>query len=259
MIISDKYKFAFVHIPKCAGSSVRRANPSINDPFLEQHFIEHEVLGTLHVAHIPLDVLRDYFPDYMERVMRYESFAVMREPMDRFCSSVAQRCRLLGYTLAEITPELLMDVALNTIDVLRDPANRMDVNYVHFLPQADFIELDGERIINHIDLAGDFRHLNDFLRKNGLNAISDSPPRNMNFGLAYGLFNPVVKPVQLLGRRVLPQMAKDRIWRVLVTAGFLKRRSSGYEQMRGHRHIAEFVQSHYAEDHELYETLPHIN
>ncbi|KPP97788.1 sulfotransferase family 2 domain-containing protein [Marinobacter sp. HL-58] len=156
MIISEKHRFVFVHIPKCAGTSIR--NPLT--PFNEWQLAgppwqkKNSVLGTLDYGHIPLFTLRHHFPAEFEAVRDYWSFAVMRDPFDRFASSVSQRLRM--YSDQPIQKRSLDEVRLvidESIDYLsRQPreGHLLPPEYIHFQKQVDYIQLDGVRVLDTI-------------------------------------------------------------------------------------------------------------
>ncbi len=80
MIISDKHQFAFVHIPKCAGTSLRSILQHFDDrgSKFTGRVDHHTELGELDYVHIPLFALREHFRPEFEAVQQYWSFAVVR-------------------------------------------------------------------------------------------------------------------------------------------------------------------------------------
>src|SRR5215468_7000541 len=94
MIICDDRQFAFVHIPKCAGTSIRRALRQA-DTTGEAFFriADHPVMGLVHLAHLTLADLAEHYPDTLAQIARYRSMAIVRDPVERFYSAVFQRLR----------------------------------------------------------------------------------------------------------------------------------------------------------------------
>jgi hypothetical protein len=156
MIISDKHRFVFLHIPKCAGTSVRRPLSQFNQwteagpPWTR----DHPDLGLLDYAHIPLFVLRDYFPDAFESVRNYWSFTLLRDPFTRFASSVSERFRMYSDRPIRHRSEAEILTSINqTIDYLSSqPRARhlLPPEYIYFQRQADYIVLDGERVVESV-------------------------------------------------------------------------------------------------------------
>jgi hypothetical protein len=98
MIISDKHKFSFIHIPKCAGTSLRWPLQWFDDTNgrFTRYVGEHEVLGLLDYVHIPLKVLREHFTSEYEKLKKYQSYAVVRNPFSRFSSFLTQHANQYG-------------------------------------------------------------------------------------------------------------------------------------------------------------------
>ena len=164
MIISNEHRFCFVHIPKCAGSSVRKRLHRFHDwritepPWMKMngpsYIKKHPKLGLLYIGHIPLFVLREHFTREFRAVQDYWSFAVVRNPYERFASSVSQR--LLEYgdkPIQNLSPKKIRAFIHETIEYLSQQQQMRDLlpaDYIHFQRQLDYIELDGERIIDSI-------------------------------------------------------------------------------------------------------------
>lgn len=156
MIISDEYNFVFVHIPKCAGTTVRaplQKFDSRNGAFTSR-VDEHANLGNLDYVHIPLFVLRDYFPEEFEAARRYWSFAVVRDPFDRFASSVSQHVNMYSNKpiqkrkLGEI--KRYVDEAIEYLSHQPGGQHRLPPEYIHFQKQVDYVRLDGELLMDSL-------------------------------------------------------------------------------------------------------------
>ena len=76
MIVSDEHRFVFIHIPKCAGGSVRsvlRELDSTGGRFSETYEM-HRMIGKVDMTHIPLNVLRENYPDVYKKIEDYYFF-----------------------------------------------------------------------------------------------------------------------------------------------------------------------------------------
>lgn len=256
LIISDRHKFAFVHIPKCAGTSVRNALRDLNDPSLKRMFFDHETLGKLHFTHLPLWLLREHFPDIFDRLCAYTSFAYTRDPMERFGSAVMQHSReFLGYASADITSTILVDTAAETIRFLTAHPKSTDHRFVHFTPQIDFVELDGECIVDNIDPVGDFSRLNHFLSDHGLNTIKETTRDNATVEPGSESLKSILNNLRPIYRKLLPPKVKTAIWLKLIDAGVYRPRVDGYAPLRQNKEIASFVYDFYGQDFELFERV----
>jgi hypothetical protein len=151
MIASEEYGFAFIHIPKNAGSSLRDQLMDVDD--FESAFYktkQHPELGFYDSSHVPLARLRKHFPDAFEKVSRLTTYTIVREPADRFLSAIAQRARQFHHqlpdTLDEATIRDEVDKAIASIDKESFPPRE----FVHFSRQSDFIYLDGEQFVDNV-------------------------------------------------------------------------------------------------------------
>jgi hypothetical protein len=158
MIISDKEKFVFVHIPKCAGTSVRSRIEHLDDRSgaYSGRLEQHPELGLLNYVHLPLQTLYDHFPAEFECIKSYRSVAVLRDPSKRFVSSIAQYCN--RYTNTDIrshTRETLRKEVRNVIDALEGfedeaPGARLPAELIHFQRQRDYTHILDRQIIDHL-------------------------------------------------------------------------------------------------------------
>ena len=156
MIINDKYEFVFVHIPKCAGTSVHNFIQKFDSEkgIFIGHVGHHLALGKLDYAHIPLFVLHEHFPHEFEALQNYWSFAVVRNPFDRFASSLSERLKNFGaktiqnYSKKEVRP--LIYETINYLSRNQKVRCLLPPEYIHFQRQVDYIWLDGKQIIESI-------------------------------------------------------------------------------------------------------------
>ena len=143
MIISDNYKFCFIHIPKCAGTSIRtmiqEADPGRFQQWGWNWMPRHQRYGD--TAHMPLI---DLPPNLLGQVRKYRAITVVRDPLDRFYSSVEQHFSQHNYRAHKSVEEFVFE--LNTTNIRYDPS------YVHFCPQHYFLSI------------GDTTHVDDILR-----------------------------------------------------------------------------------------------
>lgn len=166
MIVSDTYRFAFIHIPKCAGTTVRAA--------LEQFDERHEVMTRgldAHPSrpftyapapgapfadfhHLTLAQLQRWFPAELARIAESQSFAVIREPHERLISSLSQRLKQFhGLAVEDLPPSRIasaLDETLAQLDGLLADRSDLPFDFVHFQPQADYILLDGSRVVEQL-------------------------------------------------------------------------------------------------------------
>ncbi len=150
MIISDTYGFAFVHIPKCGGSTVKHVIRSYNQAdFLYMGIRQHPAAGRLDYAHIPLEILRDHFAKEFSRIEQYKTFALVRDPRERFFSALSQNQRMYSETeLATMTNMEIIRECENICNYLQGLNGFCDPERIHFEKQARYLDLDGKRLVD---------------------------------------------------------------------------------------------------------------
>lgn len=224
MIISDSHRFAFIHVPKCAGTSVRKCLDQFDDRngLFANPSGHHPALGAVDLGHLPLFVLREHFAEAFEAVREYWSFALVRDPFDRFASSLAQRIAMYGdrrlpdHSLEEVEREVDRVMAH-----LRDvPRGRLlTPDYIHFQPQVDYLFLDGQRVVQSVYRVDQIdRLLKDVSRRVGIDLLKADGGRVPIENRSITYRNDAVRRVAELGRLVfgplatgLPEAAKRRV------------------------------------------------
>lgn len=152
MIICPTHGFVFVHIPKCAGTSVRRQILTCDPAHIEQARPGlHPVLGKIDYGHIPLDQLREHFPEHYAYVRDLDAFAVVRDPLSRFGSALRQV--LWQYEKRPMTLIPRDELRDTTLRMLDDVARQIDAPsapFVFFMRQTRFVEDQGRQVTRHL-------------------------------------------------------------------------------------------------------------
>lgn len=251
MIISSTHKFAFVHVPKCAGTSVKHALRPIDDTAGRFERIDnHAGMGRTHYAHIPLRDLATFFPDEFAQVQSYHSVALVRDPIDRFVSAIFQRLReFRRYPQSDITEDVIGAEAAEVRHYLESAPARLGLEYVHFNRQSDFIELDGERIVANIFSVEGMDAAKRFIAEATGVAIPDGR-QNRTTEMRF----PALKPLQRMLRKpysLVPVERRERIRERLIRAGLYRQ----VAQQRFVRHgsaLDGFLRDYYARDFEIH-------
>jgi hypothetical protein len=254
MIISDKYKLAFVHIPKCAGTSVRSQLSVLDDRdgVFESRVEVHRELGLLDYVHIPLKILQIHFPDEFKCIAEYRAFAVTRGIHERFASALAQYCNYqTDMPFKRHSSRSIVRQALAVIDILDNLSicgrcpDLLPAELIHFQPQRDYIFCDGKQIVKTLvplkDLDGFIRGL--------MNEMLIEPSRvEKNPALAYR--SSTVWAISNLANRLVPDPGQyippalySRMRAVLYRTGG-SATWAGYREPR----IRDFVDRFYACD-----------
>lgn len=141
MIVSHQFETVFMHIPKCAGTSIRqmlgRGDPECEKMWGYRFLPRHQRFGDS--AHIPLV---DLPPDKLDAARRYTAFAVIRDPLERFLSAISQHLSQHAYR----TPVTASQI-LDEVDSVRI---RYDAAYIHFCPQHFFTHIGDRQLVDRV-------------------------------------------------------------------------------------------------------------
>lgn len=250
MILSDRYRFLFIHIPKCAGTSVRNAVLPYHDA--DARFLKavetHPELGPIDFRHLPLTLLRRLDPEAFAKLESYESYALIRDPYRRFRSAMAQRAKMyLGTEMAQLGTSELRDEICRVIDHLQSEPPVLAPEFIHFSRQSDFVQADGRRMVGNL------------FPVERLDLLGQALGRRIGAGrLEVGHVNqttvfrhPVLKHLALassaVAKRALPASA-HRALRRSARRVLMKPTRSADVPVFDEGFVREFVARHYAED-----------
>jgi len=256
MIISDKHQFVFIHIPKCAGSTVKAANRKLSDTHFFSGEITHPELGKIEwpvPTHMPLWALADYYPEVFSKIKAYKAFAVVRDPFERFGSAIMQYGReFRGLTSAELTNEKFAELCREVIAWLKDNQVGLNPHYIHFTPQADYILLGEDRVVEELCVAGNFTPLNKFLREHELNPVPEKEAQNSSVTPSNPVIALIINKSKPLYQSYLSPQVKKNAWRLLIKFGLFQPSMKRYSVLREDADIAAFIEEYYARDFPLY-------
>jgi hypothetical protein len=250
MIISDRYQFAFVHIPKCGGTSIRRALRPFDDTNgrFDENIVEVPERGRMDFTHLPLHILAELEPETFFKVKRYKSYAVVRDPFERFRSAFAQfaQCKL-GSELAQMDTADLVQQISKVISHLSTNRGDAEVGYIHFQRQKNYIFFENEQIINNVYLLED---INDMFYDLSLYIpVPLEPFKHLNQSKVFR--SPLLREPVLFGRGIVlrflprgPSSYLRRISRELFLSPSSQRIPPAFES----REVKGFVAEYYAED-----------
>jgi glycosyltransferase involved in cell wall biosynthesis len=264
VIISDKHRFVFVHVPKCAGTTIRWRLKHLDDrngDFTNGVFM-HPKLGLIDYVHLPMHILRDHFPAEFAAIRDYWSFAITRDPYARFASSLAQHLNMYGAVplLQSSVPEIEREIE-KVIAYLRSlrPGELPAAQYIHFHPQVGYLSVDGERIVKSVytmdqvdQLLEDVAKLvgADFATPHDRSAY---PMENRSIIFRNDYVRRVVEGIRPAFRAVswvLPERIKERM-----RAYAYVPRDQRLGRLFQAAHVRAFIEEYYAEDIALWKSL----
>lgn len=252
MILSDAHRLAFVHIPKCAGVSIKQPLRALDSTQGRYSRIgEHPQLGRIHFAHIPLADFAEHFPEDWAKLRTYRSFAVLRDPRERFLSAMFQRLReFRGANQSDITPARVEQEAEGVIAYLESAPERLDLEHVHFNRQYDFVFRGEERIVQDLFAIEDMAAITAFVAERTGIAIAEER-KNLSTELRFGALRPVVRLLRQPYAALVPYAARNRLRAKMTRAGLYGHATRQPMIPAGGR-IDGFIRTYYARDFELH-------
>lgn len=155
MIVSHARKFVYFHVPKCAGTSFRQSLFPFHDDETTFWYRHHDAYFDREVdyAHMRLWELNVLFPRIFDALPEYDTLALIRNPYNRFISSLAQHLTAfhpdLDYYACD--RDVLFDYARqfisNELDIDRVSSN---ARFVHFSLQTWYVFLGARRHVRHV-------------------------------------------------------------------------------------------------------------
>lgn len=269
MLYSTDYGFSFVHIPKCAGTSLRRelseaaSFPQIaveedgrvasieRLPGPHDHRVRHELLGRIHLDHLPLTVLKAEFPATFRLMFSVPSFAICRDPRDRFISGVRQRLREfkdIGAT--EITEDLIRVEAEEVCNYLDTNATGYALDYIHFTPQSDFVVLEGEQIVRHVFALHQLQQVRDWLETEFGAPLQDAEKANQSVQ-PKGWYKNIHGWAHPLYQRLIPKSVRKAVFPILRNSAMFAPADGGTIDLGSDTEV--FIARYYEKDTALYQ------
>lgn len=263
MIISDQYKFVFVHIPKCAGTTVRNKLQSLDDAHgaHTNRVEEHPQLGLLDYVHVPLFVLEQYFPDEFKKINDYWSFVVVRDPFRRFPASFSQHVKKIGPNIQNMTRRQVKQTLTKVIIYLEHVVKTdelLPADYIHFQPQVDYIYLNNQQIVDQVyPLRAIDKVFKDLKLQTGKQFITDDLNVKANQTKVYRniLFRWVYKGLST-GKYIVPTSLKEKARDDLFSFMFASR-DKRYSDLFQSDYVKDFIKYFYEKDIQLMDRVRH--
>ena len=257
MIVSNRFGFVFVHVPKAAGSTVREQLSDV-DPEAVTLWgrKKHEVLGDIDLAHLPLTVLRDHFPEYFQAVNDFPSYALVRDPDERFASSISQHVKVhQRRSVRDLSEQELRRTVERVLETLGSSGPALPAMYAHFTPQSQFVELDGEALVHAYaveHLSAMFEVLSSLTGRR----LDASARANQGFTIGSTEFDRFARAVNSKLWSVLPLPVYRGMRRGLAPILEGTQRGSTRQPAAGlSQEVTSFVHEFYAEDFRLHRSL----
>jgi hypothetical protein len=160
LIISDSKEFAFIHVPKCAGTSIRTSLLQY-DTRNNYYWHHHNLAGPrdsdtplrVDKGHLTLSMLKQLYPNDFRLLSEYTTFAISRHPRKRLISAFFEPRMLLLKLAKTKTDEAIANTQekfREYVSALTDKANFLNPNFTHATPQSQFHVYRGKLITDSI-------------------------------------------------------------------------------------------------------------
>jgi hypothetical protein len=252
MIVSDALRLAFLHIPKCAGSTVRRdlvAHDSLGDMFHGFWTPPHGV--RIDMLHITLAQLEAHFPDVLDKVRAYESYAVIREPARRLFSSLAYYMgSVQNQRIQADDPERIERTLREVADKLAVANGSLESRFVYFTRQSEYVRLRGKRLVRHLYPLEELSRLAQDVQKRHGVAI-DVRERVNPMAVDDG---PLVRAMRRVAAPVLPRTVRLGLRAALLPSA-ARTGEALFRQVSATDLFQDLMERYYGEDVFLYRSL----
>lgn len=259
-----------VHSPKCASvtsadmlegvATFPRATLSSDLPELAsrrcggggEHIVRHPRLGDIHLAHLPLQILRDNFPATWALILSGPSFAVVHDPRACFISALIQRLQeFKGYEATDIHPEDLQREAIEVVKRLDTRDAFVDLEHINFMRQSDHVDLDDHRVVTAVFPIERLDAL--WSRLGETFGLNDQTTAGAGASLApHGRLRGVDRRLASTYRRVVSEPARQRIFVLSKRGGPLGGVSNAFASLPFGEDVERFIRTFYAKDMEIH-------
>lgn len=263
-----EYDLFFIHIPKNGGQSVRNAMARIaplsfaplaadlgvteaEAQAASESGLVHRTLGPLHPAHLPLWAMAAEFPASWTAFQSAASFALTRDPRDRFLSALMQRLKeFRGAGQITAQDRAVRDEAKSVCDWLSKNPRPLKLDYIHFCPQVDFVDLEGTRRVSAVFPMRAMAEVETWIAARTGLAIEITHDHARRQPKPWAR---VIQPAaRFAGRRLMPQALKRALHPLWMASGLFAPAAKGYGAVDLGADVEAFIASYYAADARLH-------
>jgi hypothetical protein len=256
MIVNDKYKFIFVHIPKCGGTTFRNSIKKYDDTngYFTGKIESHHSYGTLNYVHLPLFMIQKVFPKILDKIISYDTIAILRNPFDRFTSSLAQHInRYRENDIHKLSNKRILEIAYIVIENIEKYKDNqlLPLEYIHFQRQSNYVYLENKILVNHLFKIKDIRNAFALLEnKIGNKLTNENPVMNKTIVYRNSGVREMIKIFNNLGLKPLLKPLYNNTKYL-----FLGDKNKINDFILNDKKVNNFITSFYKEDFNLYKNL----
>ena len=207
--------------------------------------------GEFEASHLPLYLLEKHFSLQFKEFLNVESFAICRNPYERFISAISQHVtQHYNIHIESLSKDDVEAIIWEVKEHLRSELFPK-YKYVHFTRQVDYIKLNGEKLVDHIYRIQDIsRLLSDLHQKTG-QKIDVLEKGNRSLAFKFTWLRAPILSARDFSRRILPPEAY-RIAKNLVSSIVLEKTPSTIDYVARSKNTEEFINDYYSEDFEIF-------
>jgi len=257
VIVLEKQKLFFVHIPKTGGTSVRQKLTAISgqEDIYGGKVRQFDGIGSVNIGHATLRTLCDHMPNLFEKLKCYDSFAAVRNPMNRFRSAMYYRLsRFRNIDVVAGQPFSMCDECAKVIEALDRHEGQLPRPFMHFQRQIDFVQMDGLQLVKHLYT---LETLDALMREMGRRMGVDNATigqYNRSLRLRVGKTHRVVRALNAVAKLVLPYRAYHRLKAATVPI-VAKQLNAPLTETGIKQDQLDFLIRYYAADRALYDRV----
>lgn len=271
MLICQGRQIAFVQIPKNGSKSIKRAltlsfgldhAPTAQDlGWTEQQFEAAYAAGSQdylpafgknNLDHLPLSVCAQHLPATFAAFCDASSFALIRDPRRRFISALLQRMvQFGGLKDLQADDPAVRDEAEHVCQWLDGRATFVDMAYIHFARQIDYVDLEGVRIVDAIFPIGRTDLAEEWVAAttNGNFRVAQEHKRRAPKSWA----RPIVPLVRYLARKLVSRRLRRIAYPFWRGSRLFEDAAGRYDSLFLGERVERFIERYYAADFLLYE------
>tara|TARA_B110000971_G_scaffold160311_1_gene163836 strand:- start:7759 stop:8529 length:771 start_codon:yes stop_codon:yes gene_type:complete len=256
MILLNEKKVAFIHIPKNGGTSIRAYLNTVDEVVYNESEDTFFVLGDekFDKNHITLDMLHENFKTSFDLIKQYNSFCILRNPRERFYSSINQYFRLnKDKMIDECSKQELNEEISNIIARLKQLRGKnFPYDIVHFQPQVDYVMLKEKIIIKNLFALEKVARIEHFVKSN-IDENFVMLKKNASAFIKNKIFAKILRLLYSVFKSVHLSFSERQI--SLIKSILFRNRDVFVEKIYNKSEIDSFIDDYYSKDFELIRSL----
>lgn len=257
MIICPNHNFVFIHIPKCAGTSMRIQIMKCDPDYIALGRPKvHPELGKIDYGHIPLSTLQEFFPDHYAYLDKFDSFAIVRDPLERFGSALRQvMWQYEKRPMTLIPASEMRDRTLRMLDEIHSEIDNPSYRFIFFARQSSFIYLESRKVVKKLVPVSLVPNLINYLGRRTNTKLEAEARANQNVELRFKGIGKSAYGINTFLRERLPTGIHSRIKTSVLKVIASKRSAAEANGILDMPEVQDFVATHYKWDDEIYESV----